>query len=160
MRVNIESAAVAREPQLTHNISYTRLPSHGTNENSNNVNVSSSTKSDDRLLTGTDSEMETTEDVAITEGTTDAQVVLPPDGADIASNTVTTPDVADSEILNELDWLSCDDSRQALIINFHHSFCPFGGRGVFVHPYDFHNCSTVRKKQVQELFSILSICIT
>ena len=119
MRVNIESAAVARESQLTHNISYTSIPSHGTNENSNNVNVSSRTKSDDNSChvsletttivnthaqnQGTDSEVETTEGVAITEGTTDAQVVLPPDGTGTVSNTVATPDIANGVILDELD---------------------------------------------------------
>ena len=52
---------------------------------------------------GTDSQMETIDSVAVTDGTIDAQVVLPPGGPDIASNTVSTRDVADSEFLNGLD---------------------------------------------------------
>ena len=118
-RPNIESVAPVREPQLTHNISYTNIPSHGANGNTNNANISSNTGSDDKSCPismetttivntdaqnqGTDSEMETIDSVAVTDGTMEAQVVLPPDGPDIASNTVTTPDVADSEFLNELD---------------------------------------------------------
>ena len=114
MRPNIEPVAPAREPRLTHNISCTNIPSHGAN-----ANISSNTGIDDKSCLvsmetttivntdapkqGTDSEMETIDSVAVTDGTTEVQVVLPPDGPDIASNTVTTLDVADSEFLNELD---------------------------------------------------------
>ena len=119
MRPNIESAIPRREPQLTHNISHTNIPSHGTNEGTNDLNVSSNTGSDDNSCPiametativntdaqnqGTDVEMETTDNDAVTEGTGEAQVVLPPDGSGTANNTVTTRDVADSEFLNEID---------------------------------------------------------
>ena len=111
-RPNIEPVASAREPRLTHDISYTNIPSHG-------ANISSNTGSDDKSCPismetttivntdaqnqGTDSQMETIDSVAVTDGTTDAQEVLPPGGPDIASNTVTTRDVADSEFLKGLD---------------------------------------------------------